>query len=193
MAHVQHFTPIEAHILADIILGKFGDLGRALSADRGALAQLPGMSEAAADNIETVHQAALHLIRARALERDVLSSWDAVLNYCHAKISHSGIERFHVLFLDRKNMLIADEEMGRGTVDHCPVYPREVAKRAIELNASAVILIHNHPSGDPEPSRADIDMTKKIVEALRSIDVTVHDHIVIGHGRETSFRAAGLI
>ena len=127
------------------------------------------------------------------MDRPVISSWDKVLAYCRIAIGHEKTERFHLLFLDRKNRLIADEQQQRGTVDHTPVYPREVVKRALELNASALILVHNHPSGDPSPSRADIAMTREVVEAAEKLGLRVHDHIVISKSGHTSFKAMGLI
>ena len=138
-------------------------------------------------------EAALASARARVLNRPALSSWDALLTYCHTTMAHRDTERFRILFLDRKNVLIADEEQARGTVDHVPVYPREVVKRALEVNASALILVHNHPSGDPAPSQADIAITRQIDEAARLLNIVVHDHIVIGRSREVSFRATGLL
>jgi DNA repair protein RadC len=127
------------------------------------------------------------------LDRHVISSWDSLIDYCHTVMSHRETEHFRVLFLDRKNTLIADEEQARGTVDHVPVYPREVVKRALELNASALILVHNHPSGDPTPSQADIAMTEQVRAAAEALGLTLHDHIVVGRSREQSFRSAGLL
>jgi DNA repair protein RadC len=133
------------------------------------------------------------LARARVIDRPILSSWDALVAYCQTKLAHLETEEFHVLFLDRKNVLISDERQAKGTVDHVPVYPREIIKRALNLNASALILVHNHPSGDPSPSPQDIKMTADIVAAADTIGVTVHDHLVIGKACEISFRATGLI
>jgi DNA repair protein RadC len=127
------------------------------------------------------------------LRRPVISDWQALLDHCRATMAHRTIEQFRVLFLDTKNTLLADEEQARGTVDHVPVYPREVVKRALELNASAIILVHNHPSGDPTPSEADIAMTQAIDAAARALSITLHDHLVIGHAREVSFRAECLL
>ena len=127
------------------------------------------------------------------MQRNVISSWDAILDYCHTTMAHRETEQFRVLFLDRKNVLIADEEQARGTVDHVPVYPREVVKRALDLNASALILVHNHPSGDPTPSEADISMTAQINTAAQALGVTLHDHIIIGKSQELSFKSAGYI
>jgi DNA repair protein RadC len=123
----------------------------------------------------------------------VVSSWGALVEYCHATMAHRETEQFRILFLDRKNVLIADEEQARGTVDHVPVYPREVVKRALELNASALILVHNHPSGDPTPSQADIDMTTRINAAAEVMGITLHDHLIIGTSGELSFRTEGLL
>ena len=127
------------------------------------------------------------------MQRAVISSWDAVLDYCHTVMAHREIEQFRILFLDRKNVLIADEEQARGTVDHVPVYPREVVKRALELNASALILVHNHPSGDPTPSEADISVTQQIEAAAKVLGLSLHDHLIIGKSSELSFRAEGLL
>ena len=133
------------------------------------------------------------MARARVIERSVLSSWDALIGYCRTVMAYRDTEQFRILFLDRKNVLIADEPQAKGTVDHVPVYPREVAKRALELNASAIILVHNHPSGDPTPSQADISMTEQIDLACQAIGVVVHDHVVIGKGAEASFKSLGLL
>ena len=127
-----------------------------------------------------------------ARERPVLGSWQKVIDYCTAQIGFAAVEEFHLLFLDRKNALIADERQQRGTVDHTPVYPREVVKRAIELGASALIMAHNHPSGDPTPSKADIETTREVAKAAALLGVTLHDHIVIGRGRHTSLKSLGL-
>jgi DNA repair protein RadC len=127
------------------------------------------------------------------VKRPVISSWSALLAYTKAALAHAPREQFRVLFLDKKNQLIADEVMNEGTVDHAPVYPREVARRALELSASAVILVHNHPSGDPTPSAADIDMTRQVVEAGRALRIAVHDHLVVGRDGVASFKALGLI
>ena len=133
------------------------------------------------------------MARARVLQRHLLSSWDALLDYCHTTMAHRETEQFRVLYLDRKNVMIADEEQAKGTVDHVPVYPREVAKRALELNASALILVHNHPSGDPTPSQSDIAMTDQIKAACDALGLTLHDHLIIGKSRELSFRSAGYL
>jgi DNA repair protein RadC len=128
------------------------------------------------------------MARAKVIQRPVMSSWAALIDYCHTAMAHLETEQFRVLYLDRKNVLIADEEQARGTVDHVPVYPREVAKRALELNASALILVHNHPSGDPTPSQSDIDMTARIQAACEALGITLHDHLIVGKSSELSFR-----
>ena len=140
----------------------------------------------------------LHALLLRSLEfplrqRTVLSSWEAVKTYLRSRLLACPREAFHVLFLDKKNQLIADERMSEGTVDHAPVYPREVVRRALELSASAIVLAHNHPSGDPTPSQADIDMTREVIEAGRSLRIAVHDHLVVGREGVASFKALGLI
>jgi DNA repair protein RadC len=144
-------------------------------------------------DLKIVEAAAHRLSRARVLKQQVISSWSALLDYCHTSMSHLETEQFRVLFLDRKNVLIADQEQARGTVDHVPVYPREIMKRALELNASALILVHNHPSGDPSPSEADIAMTRQIETAAQALSITIHDHLIIGRSSEFSFRSAGYL
>ena len=143
--------------------------------------------------LKIVEAASHRLARARVMQTNVIASWDAVLDYCHTTMAHRETEQFRVLYLDRKNILIADEEQARGTVDHVPVYPREVVKRALELNASAFILVHNHPSGDPTPSEADISMTAQINDAAKALGLTLHDHLIIGKSTELSFRSAGYL
>ncbi len=179
--------------LARLLLDTFGDFNRVVSASPARLTLVKGAGEAVVQELKIVEAAAQRLMRARVMNRPVLSSWDALLDYCHTAMAHRETEQFRILFLDRKNVLIADEEQARGTVDHVPVYPREVVKRALELNASALILVHNHPSGDPTPSDADIAMTEQIADAARVLGITLHDHLIIGKSRETSFRAAGYL
>ena len=133
------------------------------------------------------------MAREEVIDRPVLSSWDKLLKYCRTALGHEKVERFHLLFLDRKNVLIADEVQQRGTVDHTPVYPREVVKRALELGASALIMVHNHPSGDPTPSRADIAMTQEVKEAAEKLGIAVHDHVIISKSGHNSFRSLGLL
>jgi len=151
------------------------------------------MGDAVVTELKIVEAAAQRLARARVMQRHVISSWQAVLDYCHTVMAHRDTEQFRILFLDTKNTLIADEEQAKGTIDHVPVYPREVCKRALELNAASVLLVHNHPSGDPTPSQADIDMTARIAAAADALSIRVHDHLIIGKSRELSFRAEGLL
>ena len=179
--------------LARALLDAFGDFNGVISAPVARLAEVRGVGDAVITELKLVEAAAHRLARAQVLRRQVLSSWDALLRYCQTTLAHRGREEFRVLYLDRKNVLIADEAQGQGTVDHVPVYPREVVKRALELDASALILVHNHPSGDPTPSAADIDMTEQIVHAAGALGIVVHDHLVIGKARELSFRSEGLL
>jgi DNA repair protein RadC len=178
--------------LARALLDHFGDFNRVLSATPAQIGQVPGAGPAVALELKLVEAAAHRLARARVMQRHVVSSWDALLTYCHTVMAHRDTEQFRILFLDAKNTIIADEEQATGTLDHVPVYPREVVKRALELNAAALILVHNHPSGDPTPSQADIAMTRQISAAAATMGITVHDHLIIGKARETSFRAQGL-
>lgn len=179
--------------LARLLINRFGDFNGVLSASPVHLKKVKGCGPAVITELKIIEAAAHRLSRARIMQRHVISSWDAVLDYCHTVMSHRDTEQFRILFLDTKNALIADEEQGKGTVDHVPVYPREVVKRALELNAASIILVHNHPSGDPTPSDADIQMTRQIDRAASTMAITVHDHIIVGKSRETSFRALGLL
>jgi DNA repair protein RadC len=178
--------------LARLLIDTFGDFNRVLSANPTQLTQVDGVGDAVVVELKLVEAAAHRLSRAKVMQRDVVSSWDALLDYCHTTMAHRDTEQFRILFLDTKNVLIADEEQAQGTLDHVPVYPREIVKRALELNAAALILVHNHPSGDPTPSPADIEMTRKIDLATNALGVTVHDHLIIGKSCELSFRAEGL-
>jgi DNA repair protein RadC len=177
--------------LARELLDRFGDFNRVITAPAARLRDIKGVGEAVIVELKIVEAAAQRLARAKVLQRHIVSSWDALLDYCHTTMAHLEMEQFRVLYLDRKNILIADEEQAKGTVDHVPVYPREVAKRALELNASAIILVHNHPSGDPSPSRSDIDMTRQVAAACDALGLTLHDHLIIGKSRELSFRSEG--
>jgi DNA repair protein RadC len=179
--------------LAKDLIERFGSFAEVLSADADDLLAVAGLGEAGAAALKSVREAALRLMRAELRERPLLGSWDRLIDYCTANIAYGQVEEFHLLFLDRKNMLIAHERQQRGTVDHTPVYTREVVKRALELSASALILVHNHPSGDPTPSKADIQVTRDIVKVAASLGVTVHDHVIIGRGRHTSLRDMGLL
>lgn len=179
--------------LARRLIEYFGDFNRVLSATPARLADVPGVGPAVVLELKLVEATAQRLARARVMHRPVLSDWDALLDYCHTAMAHRETEQFRVLYLDRKNVLIADEEQGRGTVDHVPVYPREIIRRALDLNASALILVHNHPSGDPTPSESDVSMTAQVVAAADAMGITVHDHLIIGRSHEISFRATGLL
>lgn len=183
----------DVKLLARRLMDTFGDFNRVLSAAPDRLASVQGVGSAVIQDLKIVEAAAHRLARARVMQRQVISSWDAVLDYCHTTMAHRETEQFRILFLDRKNVLIADEEQAHGTVDHVPVYPREVVKRALQLNASAIILVHNHPSGDPTPSEADISMTSQINSAVQALGLTLHDHLIIGKSQELSFRAAGYL
>jgi len=183
----------DVRVLAEELLQTFGDFNRVITAPIDRLQKVAGLPKAAIQELKIVEAAAHRLARSKIMHRPVLSSWQSLLDYCHTAMSHNETEQFRVLFLDRKNVLIADEEQAKGTVDHVPVYPREVAKRALELNASAIILVHNHPSGDPTPSQSDISMTQKIQLACDALSLTLHDHLIIGKSRELSFRSEGII
>jgi DNA repair protein RadC len=184
--------------LAKELLRVFGGLWPALHAPADKLRAIKAegvslSSDAAVALVLAVGAAALRATRQQVLNRPVLSSWNALIEYCTAAMAHEPIEQVRLLFLDKRNALIADEVQQRGTVDHTPVYPREVVKRALELEATALILVHNHPSGDPAPSRADIEMTKDIVKAAGGVGIVVHDHVVVGRGRHASFKSLGLL
>lgn len=179
--------------LGRALLERFHSFNGVVTAPEPELLKIPGVGRAIVAELKLIEAAAQRLMRDRVLNRQVLSSWQALLDYCQTVMAHRDTEQFRILFLDRKNTLIADEAQARGTVDHVPVYPREVVKRALELNASALILVHNHPSGDPTPSQPDIAMTEQIVTAAQALGLTVHDHLVIGKSCEFSFRANGLL
>ena len=179
--------------LAKAILAQFGTFAEALNAPEERLKEVPGLGEAAITEIKLVRAAALRLVRGEVLERQVLASWSQVLDYCRASMGFEAKEQFRILFLDKRNQIIADEVQQKGTVDHTPVYVREVVKRALELSATAIVLVHNHPSGDPTPSRADIEMTKQIVSSAKNLGIVVHDHIIVGKQGHASFRGLGLI
>jgi DNA repair protein RadC len=179
--------------LAKAILAHFGSFTEALNAPEERLREVPGLGEAAITEIKLVRAAALRLVRGEVLVRPVLATWSQVLDYCRASMGFEAKEQFRILFLDKRNQIIADEVQQKGTVDHTPVYVREVVKRALELSATAIVLVHNHPTGDPTPSRADIEMTKKIVSAAKNLGIVVHDHIIVGKQGHASFRGLGLI
>jgi DNA repair protein RadC len=179
--------------LAKALIDRFGGFAGVLGADKDALIAVPGMGEASAARLLAVRAAALRMLRAEVRQRPVIASWQALLDYCTAAAGYAANEEFRLLFLDKKNALIADERQQHGTVDHTPVYPREVVKRALTLGASAIIMVHNHPSGDTTPSKADIDMTRTVAKALSAVGIALHDHVVIGRGRHSSFKTLGLL
>lgn len=184
--------------LAKELLRVFGGLWPALHApaDKLRAVKAEGVSlasDVAVAAVRAVGATALRAMRQQVMNRPVLASWNALIEYCTAAMAHEPIEQFRLLFLDKRNALIADEVQQRGTVDFTPVFPREVVKRALELEATALILTHNHPSGDPTPSRADIQLTKDIVKAVGAVDIVVHDHVILGKGRHASFKALGLL
>ena len=178
--------------LVEELLDRFGSLAEVMSADIEALAAA-GLSLPAIAGVKFVREVALRFLRADLHERPVVGSWDKLIDYCNAQIAYSKVEEFRILFLDRKNALIKDERQQRGTIDHTPVYTREVIKRTLELGASALILVHNHPSGDPAPSAADIAVTRDIIKAAAPLGIMVHDHLIIGRGGHTSLRDLGLL
>ena len=179
--------------LAKALLARFGDTARVCAARVEQLTEVRGVSQKTALDLKLIQVLAVRMAREQVTGRPVISSWSALLDYLRAALAHATTEEFRVLFLDKKNRLVADEFQARGTVDHAPVYPREIVKRALSLDSSAIILVHNHPSGDPTPSRADIEMTKRICEAGKPFDIVVHDHIVVGRERTASFKALGLL
>ena len=179
--------------LARRLLDCFGDFNHVLSAPVSRLSKVAGVGDAVVQELKIVEASAHRLAQSRVLGRHALTSWAALVDYCRTTMANRETEQFRILFLDRKNMLIADEEQARGTVDHVPVYPREVVKRALELNASALILVHNHPSGDPTPSEQDIFVTGQISDAAHTLGITLHDHLIIGGSREVSFRSSGYL
>ncbi|WP_417519972.1 RadC family protein [Minwuia sp.] len=179
--------------LAKELINRFKDFSHVIKATPERLAEVPGIGEAAIASLKMLDAAAVRLTRDRVMNREVLSSWQSLIDYCRASLAYEKTEAFHVLYLDRKNVLIADDAQQHGTVDHTPVYPREVVKRALQLEASAMIMVHNHPSGDPTPSHADIEMTKQVRDAAKAVGVVLHDHLVIGAGDPFSFRSTGLL
>lgn len=179
--------------LARRLIDRFGDLNHTLAAPLAQLLRVDGVGDAVALELKVVEATAHRMARGKVINKHVLSSWQALLDYCHTVMAHRENEQFRVLFLDTKNTLIADEEQSKGTIDHVPVYPREVVKRALELNAASLILVHNHPSGDPTPSQADIAMTGQVDAGCQTLGITLHDHLIIGKSAEISFRAQGLL
>ncbi len=179
--------------VAKALLAKFGSFAEVISATPERLMEVAGVGEGLTTEIKLIRAAALRLMKGEVINRPLLSSWTLILEYCRAAMAFQDKEQFRILFLDRKNQLVADEVQQEGTVDHTPVYTREVVKRALELSASAIVLVHNHPSGDPTPSVADIDMTRKIIDAAAKLGIEVHDHIIVGRTGHTSFKGSKLI
>lgn len=179
--------------LAKRLIGRFGSFGAVVSAAPQRLEEVSGVGPAVLTALKTVQACGIRLLAHRAREEPVIGNWDALLDYCQGAMSFEKIEQFRVLYLDRRNRLIGDEVQQQGTIDHTPVYPREVARRALEMGAAAVILAHNHPSGDPTPSGADIEMTGQIKAALSTLNITLHDHVIVGGQDHASFRSLGLL
>ena len=193
--------------VAKALLDRFGSLAGVLTASvediaavkppclnpRTGKTERRGTGAAGALDLKLMHEATQRILKAEVTHRPVISSWTSLLDYVRTRFGPDKREQFHALFLDTRNRLIRDETLNQGTVDHAPAYPREIATRALELGASAVILVHNHPSGDPTPSRADIDTTRQIVDACRPLKISVHDHLVVGREGVASFKALGLI
>ncbi|MCC6735367.1 MAG: DNA repair protein RadC [Bauldia sp.] len=184
---------IDTKPIAKELLARFGSVAEVLAAPRQRLMEVSGVGESVADGLKLSHAVALRFARDGVKGRDTLGSWQAVLDYCRTAMAFEEREQFRILFLDKKNRLIADEKQQTGTVDHTPVYPREVLRRALELSATALVLCHNHPSGDPTPSQADIAMTRTIVDVAKPLGIVVHDHIILARGGHASFRALKLI
>jgi DNA repair protein RadC len=179
--------------IARALLARFDTFGGIIAAPLTELLRIEGLSEAGAAALKTVQAAALRLLRGKVLNRPVLGGWDALIDYLTALLAHERVEHFRVLFLETRNRLVADEAQGRGTINRAPVFPREVARRALELHATAIILVHNHPGGDPTPSRDDVAMTRAIRLAVEALGITLHDHVVVGGARTVSFRQDGLL
>ncbi|MBY8338213.1 DNA repair protein RadC [Alteriqipengyuania sp. NZ-12B] len=179
--------------LAKALLARFGSLARVLEAEPAALARTPGMGEAGAAALKAVALAARRMARSEVVDRPVIANWHALIDYLSTDMAHLTVERVRVLYLDTKNRLVQDHHVGDGSIDEASIHPREVIRRGLDLGAAALILVHNHPSGNPEPSRADIAVTLKIAEAGRLLGIAVHDHVIIGQGRYVSLKAKGLI
>ncbi len=179
--------------LAKELLKRFGTYAKVIYADESSLREVPEVGDAVIAALKTTRVSAQRLIKSEIENQPVIQSWSALMDYCRLAMGNSKIEEFRVLFLNHRHALIADEVMQRGTINHTPVYPREIVKRSLELSASAIILLHNHPSGDPTPSKADIDITNKIIEAAATVNITVHDHVIITQTGHYSFKSYGLM
>jgi DNA repair protein RadC len=189
----QALKRVDTKPLAKTLLSKFGSFPEVLAAPEARLLEVDGIGEAVAHHLKVTYAAAQRFTRDSLRKRPLLDSWSSVIAHCKAAMAYESVEQFRILFLDRKNMLIAEEVQQRGTVDHTPVYPREVVKRALELSATALILVHNHPSGDPTPSRADIEMTKQVVDTATPLGIAIHDHIIIGKEGHVSLKGLKLM
>ncbi len=179
--------------LAKQLISRFGNFAAVISADPAELSAVSGMGEVSIVALKTAQAAALRLIGQPLIKRPVLSSWDQLVDYCRAAMGHSRVEEVRVLYLDRRNRLIADEVQQRGTVDQAPIYPRELVHRALQIGSSAVILVHNHPSGEPTPSAADIEMTRQVHHALSALGIALHDHLIVTSSKHVSFKQLGLL
>lgn len=179
--------------LAKRLIARFGSFAGVITADPARIAAEEGAGEVVVATLKTIAAATRRLALQQVQNRPLLSSWQALIDYCRVSMAHEPVEQFRLLFLDRRHHLIADEVQQRGTIDHTAVYPREVVKRALELDATAIILVHNHPSGDPAPSKADISLTKDVQKATLAVGITVHDHLVIGRHGDVSFKSLGLL
>ena len=179
--------------LAKKLLDTFGSFAEVINADNARLKEVSGVGDNAIVALKLLRDGAIKLTQEGIIDRPLLSSWDALVDYCRASMAYKKTEQLRILFLDKKNVLIADEVQQEGTIDHTPVYPREVIKRALELGASAILLVHNHPSGDPTPSKADIEMTRDVADAGKKLGVKVHDHIIMGKNGHVSFKTLGLL
>jgi DNA repair protein RadC len=179
--------------IARALLARFGSFANVIAAPVNELRAIEHMKDSGPAALKAVHAAALRLAKAELVNQPLLNNWDGLMDYLNAVLARERVEQFRVLFLDTRNRLLADEAQARGTVNHTPVYPREVVKRALELQATALILVHNHPSGDPTPSRDDIEMTREVGQAARVLNIVLHDHVIVGNGRWLSFRQQGLL
>ena len=184
---------VDTKTLAKTLIARFGSFSAAISAPPDELREVRGIGDSAIATMKVIRLAALRLARAEVIDQPVLNNWDRLMDYLHAVLARERIEQFRVLFLDTRNRLLADEAQARGTVNHTPVYPREVVKRALELKATALILVHNHPSGDPTPSRDDLEMTQEVKRAASALSIVLHDHVIVGNGKWLSFRQEGLL
>jgi DNA repair protein RadC len=184
---------IDVKPLAKTLLKQFDNFAGVIAADPAQLRKVKGMGEGAIAGLKTVRAAALLMTRQELIDKPVIGNWQKLLDYCRITLAEEKIEQFHLLFLDHKNALIAHERQQTGTIDHAPVYPREVVKRALELEASAIIMVHNHPSGDPTPSKDDVAMTKAVAQAAEKLGILLHDHVVVGRKGHKSMRSLGLL